>query len=235
MVLGTADRQYWRNGRSVGAGIALANEPYHYRANGGTLDSTVQTRYGKVCNNLVAGTKQGLALWHNFSGVGFHGTRMLNNTLVDNEVQFTGYSGPALDAYFANNILLSMSGETQDILETRVNGLVARNNYFSHGNPGGGYSHSRNRYQGAQLGRMAGWRTITSPSQISDRDFLPSRSSSTNGAGDATLLGTVSTRTVSTLSLSTSSSTSTASSDLLRIDYNGDLHQTPPDMGGLSH
>jgi Right handed beta helix region len=234
MVLGTAERQYWRNGRTVGAGIALANEAYHYRANGGSLDSTVQTRNGRICNNLVAGTKQGVALWHNFSGVGFQGTRILNNTLVDNDVQFTGYSGPAHDAQFANNILLSLSGDAEDILETRVNGLVARNNYFSHGNPGGGYSHSRNRYQGAALGRMAGWRAITSPSAISDRDFLPSQGSSTNGAGDTTLLGTSSTRAARTVS-SVSTSASSASTDLLRIDFNGEPHQTPADMGGLSH
>ena len=89
IVVGTANSAWWRGGNSVGAGIALTNELYHYPVGGGSLSTDIQVRRTKIYNNLVAYTTSGLAIWGALSSSSFDGTLIYNNTFVDNNVQVT--------------------------------------------------------------------------------------------------------------------------------------------------
>ena len=59
IVVGTANSAWWRGSNSVGAGIALNNEPYHYPVGGGSRSVSVQTQRAKIYGNLVAYTNYG--------------------------------------------------------------------------------------------------------------------------------------------------------------------------------
>jgi hypothetical protein len=216
IVVGTANSAWWRSATAVGAGIALNNENYHYPVGGGSQSTSVQSQRVKVYDNLVAYTTTGIALWGQLSSSSFDSTLIYNNTLVDNNTQVAMPTRPMPNSKFINNVLLSLSSGTRDVDGTTLNGMVARNNYFSQGNPGGDYVHAGNRFTGVRLAKMSGWRAVTSRDQISWRDFVQTSGSTAIGAGD---------------------SEPQRAADLTNdygLDYNAAQHQTPMDMGGLT-
>lgn len=211
IVVGTSDSKYWRHANAVGAGIALGNELFHYEGSSG-LAASVQTKNAKIYNNLVASTQVGVAIWGQTSST-FDNTLIYNNTLVDNQTQFSVLSGrPMPGSRFVNNILYSATSGTKDV-NGAPSGLTATNNYFSQGDPGAPFSNAGNRYNGLQLARMTGWRAIKDRAQVSWRDFAPAAVSMTNSAG------------ISIAAL--------ASVDLFNVDFNSKPHNNPFDMGAV--
>jgi parallel beta-helix repeat protein len=218
IVVGSTNSKYWRSSSAVGAGIVLNNEKYHYECScSNPLPSTQLTQRTKVYDNLVAYTTTGIAMWGEFSQSSFNNTLIFNNTLVDNNTQFSVQSNPKTGSLFENNILLSLSSGTRDVSGTSLDGMVAKNNYFSQGNPGGDYVHSGNRFSGLKLAKMSGWRSITTREQITWRDFDVQSGSPVIGAG------TDEPRKMAT------------SSDTFQLDYNASAHNSPMDMGGLRY
>ena len=217
IVMGTANSAWWRGGSSVGAGIALTNELYHYPVGGGSMSTSIVTKRAKVYGNLVAYTSIGLAIWGNgLSESTFDEMVIYNNTFVDNNIQVASSPKPKPGARFYNNILLSLSSGTKDVDGTNLNGMVAKNNYFSQGDPGGGYTHSGNRFTGLKLAKMSGWRAVTSLDQISWKDFVLASGSAGIAAGD-----------------DEPRKTSTSAQNY-QLDHNVAEHQQPMDMGGLT-
>jgi hypothetical protein len=111
---------------------------------------------------------------------------------------------------------LSLSGGARDIDVNTLGGLVARNNYFSQGNPGGDYTHTGNRFTGLSLAKMSGWRAVTSRDQVTWRDFVLARGSAGIGAGDDEPRRT------------------TDATHNYVLDHNAAAHGAPMDMGGLT-
>jgi hypothetical protein len=217
VVVGTANSSWWRGATSVGAGIALNNETYHYPVGGGSMSTSIQTKRAKVYGNLVAYTSNGIALWGNgLAETSYDGVMIYNNTFVDNNIQVSMNAKPKPGAQFVNNILLSLSSGTRDVEGTNLNGMTARNNYFAQGNPGGDYVHSGNRYTGLTLAKMSGWRAVTNRDQITWRDFVVMSGSSVIGAGDST------------------PATTSTSAQNYQLDHNTAEHSRPMDMGGLT-
>jgi hypothetical protein len=216
IVVGSADSKYWRSGDSMGAGIAINNENYHYESFGGPLSTSVQTSGAKIYGNLVAFTNTGVAIWGQLSSSSFDNTLIYNNTLVDNDTQFSVLKNlPMPGSQFINNILLSISSGTRDVDNASPKGLTAKNNYFSQGDPGGTLSSPGNKYKGLTLARMSGWRSITDPKSVSWRDFEVKSGSVTIGAGEMAPL---------------SNATTTDSYDK---DFNLKPYDSPPDLGAL--
>jgi parallel beta helix pectate lyase-like protein len=217
VIVGTTNSTYWRGASTVGAGIALNNESYHYPVGGGSLSTSVQARRAKIYANLVAFTSTGIAVWGQLPESTFDGMLIFNNTLVDNNTQFSVMGKPQAGAKFINNVLLSLSSGTQDIGGgTSLKGMVAKNNYFSRGNPGGDYTSAGNRFTGLSLVKMSGWRAISSRTQVSWRDFVLAKGATAITAGDDEP------RQMADL---------TNNYDL---DHNAASHNTPMDMGGLT-
>jgi hypothetical protein len=217
IVVGTANSAWWRSDSSVGAGIALNNEAYHYPIGGGSQSVSVQSKRAKIYGNLVAYTSTGLALWgQGLPETSYDGVLIYNNTFVDNNTQVSMNNKPKPGAQFMNNILLSLSSGTADVEGTDLNGMAAKNNYFSRGNPGGDYVHAGNRFTGLTIAKMSGWRAVTNRDQISWKDFVVSSGSSVIGAGDGT-----------------PTSTATAAQNY-QLDHNTAEHSRPMDMGGLT-
>ena len=217
IVVGTANSAWWRSGSSVGAGIALNNEAYHYPIGGGSQSVSIQSKRAKVYGNLVAYTSSGLAVWgQGLPETSFDGVLIYNNTFVDNNTQVSMNNKPKPGAQFTNNILLSLSSGTKDVEGTSLSGMTAKNNYFSQGNPGGDYVHAGNRFTGLKITKMSGWRAVTNRDQISWRDFVVASGSSVIGAGD-----------------NEPATTGTAAQNY-QLDYNTAEHSRPMDMGGLT-
>jgi parallel beta-helix repeat protein len=216
IVVGTANTTYWRSGSAVGAGIAINNELYHYPEGGGSLSVDVQVKRAKIYGNLVAYTTTGLSLWGALPSTSFDSTLVYNNTFVDNNTQVNMGSQPTPNSKFINNILLSLSSGTRDVGSASLSGMVARNNYFSQGDPGGDYVHAGNRFTGLRIAKMSGWRAVTSRDQISWRDFVIESGSPVIGVGD-----------------DEPRRTSDNTNDYV-LDYNGAAHGAPMDMGALT-
>jgi len=216
IVLGTSNSNWWRSSSAVGAGIALNNEAYHYPQGGGGMSTDIQVKRTKVYNNLVAYTTSGIAVWGALAESSFDGTLIYNNTLVDNNIQVTMSTKPKPGSKFINNVLLSLSSGTKDVDGTSLNGMVARNNYFSQGNPGGDYVHSGNRFTGLKIAKMSGWRAISSRDQVNWRDFVLAVGATGIGAGDDEPMRTADT------------------TNNFGLDYNAAQHQSPMDLGGLT-
>lgn len=162
LVVGTANKEFWRDDDSVGAGIAINNEKYHYKAGGGSLTPDIQSKDAKIEGNLVANTASGIALWSALPQTSLDNLSVTNNTLIDNDRQISGLSTAAPGGLLANNVLLSLSSGTADVDSSKLSGMTARNNYFSQGDPGGDLSNDGNRYGGIALSKTTGWRTIDS-------------------------------------------------------------------------
>lgn len=183
IVIGTANSEFWRTARSVGAGIAINNEDYHYAVNGGDLPADVQSRQAKVYQNLVSGASSGIGIWGQFAESTFDDVFVFNNTLVDNETQLMLRDKPKTGGKLINNILLSISPDTSDTDGTALAGMTARANYFSRGDPGGDFNVSL--FAGLALTRTSGWRAVNDASTIRWQDFAIQAGSAGIGAGDA--------------------------------------------------
>jgi hypothetical protein len=217
IVLGTSESKFWRDSNSVGPGIVLNNEKYHYKEGGGSLSSSVQTRNAKLYGNLVAFTNEGIGIWGQLSSSSFDNTMIYNNTLVDNDVQFEEITNaPMPGSQFINNILLSLSSGARDVTKVDVSGLVAKQNYFSQGDPGGAFSGAGNKYKGIVLARMTDWRRLSDAEAVSSRDFEAGAGSTTIGAGNSAPLDTA------------------TSTNTYNLDFNLKPHHVPPDMGAIS-
>jgi hypothetical protein len=182
IVLGTANTEFWRTARSVGAGIAINNEDYHYAVNGGELPADVQSRQAKVYQNLVAGASSGIGIWGQFAESTFDDLLVFNNTLVDNETQLALRDKPKTGGKLINNILVSISPDTSDA-DGALAGMAARANYFSRGNSGGDID-DLGLYTGLALTRTSGWRAANDPNAIRWQDFAILAGSAGIGAGD---------------------------------------------------
>jgi hypothetical protein len=217
IIVGTANSAWWRSAGTVGAGIALNNEAYHFPVGGGSQSVSVQSKRAKIYDNLVAFTNTGIALWGSqLPETSFDEVLIYNNTLVDNTYQAAFGGKPKPGAKFMNNILLSLSSGTHDVDGSNLNGMTAKNNYFSQGDPGGGFSHPGNRYTGLKLAKMSGWRAVSSRTQITWRDFVVASGSPVIGAGDDEPWRTATTE------------------HDYRLDYNKAEHRLPMDMGALT-
>jgi hypothetical protein len=140
---------------------------------------------------------------------------IMNNTLIDNGKQISGVGTKAPGGQLVNNVLLSLTTGSADVDSSTLTGMTARNNYFSRGNPGGGLSHSGNRYSGVALSRMSGWRTIDTIDDVDWEDFASTAGSATVGSGadlPMTLVDAVTD---------------------CNLDFNGQPFQIPVDMGAL--
>jgi hypothetical protein len=158
-----------------------------------------------------------IAFWGQLESTSFDNVWIFNNTLVDNETQFNLRNAPKPGALFVNNILLSLSSSAKDVdADGTLNGLSAKSNYFSRGNPGGGLSHADNVYSGLQLARMSGWRSIMSRDDVGWDDFLPLEGCSALGAGSDE---------VHSLALQEGGE--------FHMDYNKQPHNVPTDLGAL--
>jgi len=184
IVLGTSNTEFWRTARSVGAGIALNNEDYHYAVKGGELPSDVQSRQAKVYENLVAGASSGIGIWGQFAESTFDDVLVFNNTLVDNETQLALRDKPKTGGKLVNNIFLSVSPDTGDTDNTALRGMTARANYFSRGAPGGDFTGVGALYAGLTLKRMSGWRAATDAMALDWGDFALQAGSTVIGVGD---------------------------------------------------
>ena len=171
IVLGTANKEFWRDDDSVGAGIAINNEKYHYKAGGGSLTTDIQSKDVKIEGNLVANTSSGIALWSGLPNTSFDNLSVTNNTLIDNDRQMSGLGTAAPGGLLANNVLCSLSKGTADVDSSKLSGMTARNNYFSQGDPGADLSNASNRYGGIALSKTTGWRTIDSIDGVDWKKF----------------------------------------------------------------
>ena len=171
IVLGTANKEFWRDDDSVGAGIAVNNEKYHYKAGGGSLTTDIQSKDVKIEGNLVANTSSGIALWSGLPNTSFDNLSVTNNTLIDNDRQMSGLGTAAPGGLLANNVLCSLSKGTADVDSPKLSGMTARNNYFSQGDPGADLSNAGNRYSGIALSKTTGWRTIDSIDGVDWKKF----------------------------------------------------------------
>ncbi|HEX5048865.1 MAG TPA: right-handed parallel beta-helix repeat-containing protein [Gammaproteobacteria bacterium] len=214
IVLGTTNSEYWRSARTVGAGIALNNESYHYDREG--LSPAVQTQRARVYDNLVAFTASGVAIWGEYAGSSFDGTVIFNNTFVDNDNQIAVLGTPKPSSKLINNVFLSLSSGTHDVSGgPSLGGMVAKSNYFSQGNPGGDFANAGNRYTGIKLKKMSGWRAISDRTQVTWKDFDNQTDSTSIGAGDD------------------EPSRMASGGDAFQLDFNKTSHNQPMDMGGL--
>lgn len=184
IVVGTANREFWRGDDSVGAGIAINDEKYHYKAGGGSLPDDVQSKDVRIENNVVVYTSSGIALWSQAPQASHDNLIITSNTLIDNNRQIRGLRAKAPGGLLADNVLLSVSEGTADVDSAKLSGLTARNNYFSRGDPGGALSHAGNRHDGITL-RKTGWRNIHSIDDVDWEELARIARSSNLGGGDA--------------------------------------------------
>jgi hypothetical protein len=168
VVVGTANREFWRGRDSVGAGIAINDEKYHYKSGGGSLPADIQSKDVKIEHNVVVYTSSGIALWSAAPQSAHDNLIVSNNTLIDNGRQISGLGAAAPGSLLADNVLLSVSAGTSDVDSSKLSGMTARNNYFSKGDPGGALRHAGNRYDGNPMSKRKDWRKINS---IEDVDW----------------------------------------------------------------
>jgi hypothetical protein len=183
IVVGTTNSEFWRSGDSVGAGIAINNETYHYPSGGGSLATDIQSRDVKIEGNVVAYTASGVALWSALPATSHDNLTVTNNTLIDNRWQLSGLGTPAPGGLLADNVLLSLSSGTADVDSSKLAGFTARNNYFSKGDPGGGLSHADNRYDGIALRKTAVSRTIDSADDV-DWEYFARMAGASTASGE---------------------------------------------------
>lgn len=184
IVVGTSNPEFWRTGNSVGAGIALNNESYHYEVNGGELPATVQSRQTRVYGNLVAGASSGIGIWGQFDASTFDDSLIFNNTLVDNDTQLVLRDKPKPGSRLVNNVLLSVSAGTRDVDGTALAGMTASSNYLSRGDPGGDFRAAGSLHTGLVLARSGAWRSANVPHAIDWHDFAIMPGSAIIGLGD---------------------------------------------------
>jgi hypothetical protein len=215
LVIGTSNAEFWRTGRSVGAGIALNNEDYHYAVNGGELEPSIQSQRARIYGNLVAYASSGVGFWGQFENTTFDGVLVFNNTLVDNDTQLVVRDKPKAGSRFVNNILVSLSPGTSDVDRNDLAGLTAKSNYFSQGDPAGDFRASGNFYAGVTLARTSGWRSVNDRNEITWRDFEIRPGSSVISRGDE------------------EPRVMSQGDNTFDVDFNNLPHNAPMDLGAL--
>ena len=219
IVLGTADSTHHRYGSNTftGPGIALNNERYQFSTSaggtGGSLDANEQVRNVRIHNNMVAGTRIGLAFFGQLDATRWDGIQVAHNSFIDNDSQIASPGSRSFsNSMIANNIFLSLSSGARDHGgEFSSSGLRWQNNYWSQGQPPASMRSSGDRHQGLALKKMSGWQQLRSFNDVSWSDFMPSADSATIEAG------------------------ATLANGLAEFDLTGASMGTPPDMGALSH
>lgn len=186
-VLGTSDRRYYRGANGVGAGIALNNERFEFKAHGGRLDNNAVTQNIKIFNNLVAGSMSGVSIWSQFQRSHYRNIKISNNIFVDNEgqLEITSQKIQGSNNTISNNIFLSISANTKDILSpSGTKSFVFQQNSWSvtprpHWNVAG----SGDVIGGVRLGKMSGWRSIQAIGGDWVGRFTPTSSSKSKASG----------------------------------------------------
>jgi hypothetical protein len=185
IVVGTANSEFWRGRDSVGAGIAINDEKYHYKSGGGSLADDIQSKDVKIENNVVVYTSSGIALWSAAPHASHDNLIVRGNTLIDNDRQLRGLDAKAPGGLLVDNVLLSVSKGTADVDSAKLaGGLTARNNYFSRGDPGGELRHAGNRHDGIAL-RKTSWRNVDSIDDVDWEELERIARSSRVSGGDA--------------------------------------------------
>jgi hypothetical protein len=184
LVVGTANSEFWRGRDSVGAGIAINDEKYHYKAGGGSLPDDIQSKNVKIEGNVVVFTSSGIALWSAAPQASHDNLIVTGNVLIDNGRQIRGLGARSPGGVLADNVLLSVSKGTADVDSAKLSGLTARNNYFSQGDPGGELSHAGNRHDGIAL-RKTGWRNIDSIDDVDWEELARIARAARPGGGNA--------------------------------------------------
>ena len=213
LVLGTSNSAYHRYGNNswVGPGIAFNNENYQFTNGGGSLTTSDFAKNVRVYNNLVAGTKIGVAFFGQHDSTVWRNFYVVHNTFVDNEAQFSAGPKPFNNAVIANNIFLSLSGNTRDVGDdTSDRNILWQSNYWSEGRPSFAMAGNDDVYDGLTVAKNNGWQSIDRYSEIGWADFKPTDSSSTVGAGSN----------ITDISVTT--------------DFNGAPHNAPRDLGALA-
>ncbi|HEU4617065.1 MAG TPA: right-handed parallel beta-helix repeat-containing protein [Gammaproteobacteria bacterium] len=213
IVLGTSDEQYYRYGPGtwVGPGLALNNESYQYASEGGSLPGSAILHDVSIYDNLVAGTKVGIAFWGEMTTTNWQNVVVAHNTFVENQQQIAIVNDrPFSNARIVNNIFMSITSGTQDYSGLTVgSGITWANNYWSGDRPSQAGSPGDVK-GGLQLNKMTGWRSLKAYTDVTWRDFQPVSGSKTLGAG------------------------SEAVKAIVTADYNEKPWAMPPDMGGVS-
>lgn len=172
-------------------------------------DTSKMTKNVAVYDNLIAGTGSGVAQW--YSGT-LPNVSIYNNTLVDNRHQID--AGSCTGCVAENNIFLSLSSGAVDVPSSETSGGTAfHNNYWSQGAPSGtGFADSSTDvYSGLTLTKMTGWQSISSASSLPPwQSFAPLAGSTTFQKGTTLLPAPY------------------------NLDYNGNPHRNPMDMGGIA-
>jgi hypothetical protein len=212
LVLGTADRQFWRTRLSPGPGIALDNESYEF-VGGSTTSGSAFTGNGSLCplgpygiyntgggaelcpnalqniqiyDNLVAGTSAGLAVWFASYPAAYTNVKVLNNTFVDNEQQLELGGQNTSRFIVTNNIFLSLSSGMIDVSGSNY-GITFDTNYWSQGRPAtvgsDPLASATDVTEGVELSQMTGWRRFTKASLSEALNFMPTARSGTLGKG----------------------------------------------------
>lgn len=212
LVLGTADKQFWRTRLSPGPGIALDNESYEF-VGGAMTSGSAFTGNGSLCplgpygmyntgggaelcpnalqniqihDNLVAGTSAGLAVWFASYPAAYTNVKVFNNTFADNEQQLELGGQNASHFVVRNNIFLSLSSGMSDVSGSNY-GITFDTNYWSQGRPATVGSDpigsATDVTEGVELSRMTGWRSFTKASLAGALDFTPTGRSGTLGKG----------------------------------------------------
>ena len=183
IVVGTTDSEFWRGRDSVGAGIAINDEKYHYKAGGGSLPDEIQSKNVRIEDNVVVYTSSGIALWAAAPHASHDNLVVTGNVLIDNDRQLRGLDKKAPGGLLADNVLLSFSDGTGDVDSTKLSGLRARNNHFSRGEPGGELGHAAKPHHGIAV-RKTGWRNIDSIEDVDWDELARIARSAKAGGGD---------------------------------------------------
>lgn len=213
IVLGTSNSEFFRGSHgTTGPGISLDNEVYQFEINGGSVPLYKQTGNVTIQNNLIAGTRVGIAFFEELPGAVYENIQVLHNTVVDNNTQLRIGNQRHNGLTVANNIFMSLSSGTSDYdADDRTSdGITWLSNYWSEDYPAYDMIGDGDVVGGLELGKMSGWRELRGFSDATWSDFSPDTNASTVGAG-------------SWVSVAGSS-----------FDYNGVAFSNPPEIGALA-
>jgi hypothetical protein len=182
------------------------------RINGGSVPLYKQTGNVTIQNNLIAGTRVGIAFFEELPGAVYENIQVLHNTVVDNNTQLRIGNQRHNGLTVANNIFMSLSSGTSDYdADDRTSdGITWLSNYWSEDYPAYDMIGDGDVVGGLELGKMSGWRELRGFSDATWSDFSPDTNASTVGAG-------------SWVSVAGSS-----------FDYNGVAFSNPPEIGALA-
>ncbi|MGI9257776.1 MAG: right-handed parallel beta-helix repeat-containing protein, partial [Gammaproteobacteria bacterium] len=213
IVLGTSNPEFFRGSHgTTGPGISLDNEAYQFEISGGSVPLYKQTGDVTIQNNLIAGTRVGIAFFEELPGAVYENIQVLHNTVVDNTTQLRIGNQRHNGLTVANNIFMSLSSGTSDYDpdDRTSDGIAWLSNFWSDGYPVYDMIGDCDVVGGLELEKMSGWRDLRGFSDATWSDFSPATGASTIGAG-------------SWVSVAGSS-----------FDYNDVAFSNPPEIGALA-